>query len=302
MQVKLGGINGTLLAATALGLAVCWVAGSIMASGHNSCVTAATLPSRDIRFETLDGVSIAATFTPGQSGRSPAILLLHGVDASRQATAANAAWLASLGYATLTIDFRGHGQSSIKPRTFGLNEALDAQAAFNWLKRRQDGAPVAIIGISLGGAASLLGDTGPIPADALILQAVYPDIRRAIRNRITSRTSVGIGYLLEPLLSFQAPIRFGVWPSRLSPLKAMPRYNGPVMIIGGEQDRSTPPAETRAMFAAARGFRKLWLVPIGDHAAICDLASPAYRNQVKEFLLHAIGSPGVARANTYASS
>ena len=177
----MGAVVGGLLAATMLGLAACWVAGSIMVGGHNSRVAAATSPSQDIRLETQDGVSIAATFTPGRSGRSPAVLLLHGVGASRQATAANAAWLASLGYAALAIDFRGHGKSSIKPRTFGLSEALDAQAAFAWLKRRQDNAPVAVIGISLGGAASLLGDTGPIPADALILQAVYPDIRRAIR-------------------------------------------------------------------------------------------------------------------------
>jgi uncharacterized protein len=165
MSILIGGF----VAATMLGLAACWAAGSIMAGGQNSPVAAATSPSQDIRLETTDGVSIAATFTPGRSGRSPAVLLLHGVGASRQATAANAAWLVSLGYATLTIDFRGHGQSTIKPRTFGLSEALDARAAFTWLKQRQNNAPVAIIGISLGGAASLLGNAGPIPADALIL-------------------------------------------------------------------------------------------------------------------------------------
>jgi uncharacterized protein len=96
--------------------------------------------------------------------------------------------------------------------------------------------------------------------------------------------------LLEPLLSFQAPLRFGAWPSRLSPIEALPRYLGPVLIIGGEQDRSTPPAETRAMFAAAQGRKKLWLVPKGDHSAICDLTSPAYRAYVKEFLLQALGA------------
>jgi pimeloyl-ACP methyl ester carboxylesterase len=294
MRARTGTLIGGLLAATVLGLAACWTAGSIMAAGHNSRVAAATPPSQDIRLKTVDGVSIAATFTPGWSGRSPAVLLLHGVDASRQATAANAAWLASLGYATLAIDFRGHGQSSVKPRTFGLSEALDAQAAFAWLKQRQDNAPVAIIGISLGGAASLLGEAGPIPADALILQAVYPDIRRAIRNRIASRTSAGIGYLLEPLLSFQAPLRFGAWPSRLSPIKAVPRYRGPVLVIGGEQDRSTPPGETRAMFSAARGQKSLWLVSTGDHATICDLTSPAYRAHVRAFLVQAIGGPAPA--------
>lgn len=291
MPVRLNTFAGGLLALAVLGLAASWVAGSIMAAGHHSPVAAAITPGQDIRLVTRDGVTTAATFTPGRADRSPAVLLLHGVGASRQATAKNAAWLAGLGYATLTIDFRGHGQSDLTPRIFGINEALDAQAAFDWLKRRQGGAPVAVIGISLGGAASLLGRDGPLRADALILQAVYPDIRRAIRNRIASRTSIGISYLLEPLLSFQAPLRFGVWPSRLSPLTALRRYHGPVFVIGGEEDRSTSPTESRAMFAAVQGPKELWLMPTGDHAEICDLADAAYRNHVRTFRAGTIAHP-----------
>lgn len=282
---------GGTLAFAALGLAASWGAGSIMAAGHHSRVEAAAAPGRDIRLVTQDGVMIVGTFTPGREDRSPAVLLLHGVGASRQATAENAAWLAGLGYATLTIDFRGHGQSDLTPRTFGINEAMDAQAAFDWLKRRQGGAPVAVIGISLGGAASLLGKDGPLRADALILQAVYPDIRHAIRNRIASRTAMGIGYLLEPLLSFQAPLRFGVWPSRLSPLSALSRYRGPVLVIGGQEDRSTPLNESLAMFATAQGAKELWLVPTGDHAEICNLADAAYRDHIRRFLAKTMARP-----------
>ena len=291
MRVRTSVVTGALLAVTVLGGAASWIAGSIMAAGHHSRVAAAAPPGRDIRLVTQDGVTIAATFMPGRGDRPPSVLLLHGVGASRQATAANAAWLASLGYATLTIDFRGHGQSDLTSRTFGLREALDAQAAFDWLKRQQGGVRVAVIGISLGGAASLLGKEGPLRADALILQAVYPDIRHAIRNRIASRTSTGVGYLLEPLLSFQAPLRFGAWPSQLSPLNALRHYHGPVLVVGGEKDRSTPPDESRAMFAAVQGSRELWLVPTGDHAEICDLADAAYRNHVAAFLAKTIGLP-----------
>jgi alpha-beta hydrolase superfamily lysophospholipase len=35
------------------------------------------------------------------------------VRSNRASTAPTAAWLATLGYATLTIDFRGHGQSEM---------------------------------------------------------------------------------------------------------------------------------------------------------------------------------------------
>jgi len=277
--------------AISAGLGASWIAGSIMTQGSQTAVAAAEPPAEDLKFLTKDGITIAATFTPGYDDHSPAVLLLHGVRTSRQAMAANAAWLASLGYAALTIDFRGHGQSDIATRTFGLHEALEARVAFDWLKHRQNGAPIAVIGISLGGAASLIGDAGPLPADALILQAVYPDIRRAIRNRIASRLTNLLGYGLEPLLSFQASFRFSVWPSRLSPLNALTTYRGPVLIIGGQQDRSTPSVESREMFAAVQGHRELWLVPSGDHAEICDLADVAYRERIKAFLGKVMRAP-----------
>jgi predicted alpha/beta hydrolase len=176
--------SGAVLMVAGLGLA--WLLGTTMVRPAASVVQPAHPPARDLRMATADGVSLAATYWPGRSKRSPAILLLHGNGASRAAMAANAAWFAHQGYAALTIDFRGHGQSTMRTRSFGLDESRDAAAALAWLKREQGGARVAVIGVSLGGAASLIGRDGPIAADAFILQAVYPDMRSAIRNRIAS--------------------------------------------------------------------------------------------------------------------
>jgi fermentation-respiration switch protein FrsA (DUF1100 family) len=170
-------------------------------------------------------------------------------------------------------------------------EARDAHAAFTWLKKRQHGAPVGVIGISLGGAACLLGENGPLPADALVLQAVYLNIRRAIRNRIATLTMPWMGFLLEPLLSFQSRLRFGVWPSRLSPITALPSFRGPVLIIGGAEDRYTTPAETERIYAAAAAPRTLWLAPGLDHSEVCVVRTEAYREQLVEFFRQTIGVP-----------
>ena len=273
------------------GLSLSWIAGSFMVRGEPASVPAAEPPAQDFRIRTPEGLTLAATYWPGRHPAAPAILLLHGVKASRASTAPTAAWLHGLGYAALTVDFRGHGQSDMAPRSFGLRESADARAAFDWLKRRQKSAPVAVIGNSLGGAAALLGRRGPLPAEALILQAVYPDIRRAIRNRIADRLTAAPAYLLEPLLSLQSRPRFGVWPGELSPRKALSRYPGPVFVIGGERDRYTPPDETRALFAAAPGPKSLWLVPGKGHAAIGQLSDESYRARIAAFLHSTVGAP-----------
>lgn len=272
-----------------LGAAASWLLGSFAVRGHPSTVPASAPPARDFFLTTDDGLRIAATYRPGARPRAPAVLLLHGVDGSRTQTAANARWLSAQGYATLAIDFRGHGQSDQSARSFGFAEAADAAAAFRWLKRRQGGAPVAIVGISLGGAASLLGPDGPIRADALVLQAVYPSLRQAIYNRIASRAGALPAYALEPLLSFQSRPRFGVWPSRIAPIDALRRYRGPVLIIGGMDDSATPPDESRAMFDAAAGPKRLLLVPGKNHDAITNDDDPAYRAELLRFLRQTIG-------------
>jgi fermentation-respiration switch protein FrsA (DUF1100 family) len=158
------------------------------------------------------------------------------------------------------------------------------KAAFDWLKRQQRGSRVAVLGISLGGAAALLGEGGPIAADALVLQAVYPDIRHAIRNRIRAVAGPIPAVTLEPLLSYQSLLRFGVGPNRLSPLSALPRYSGPVLIIGGGADRYTPPAETRLMFEAARAPKRLWIIAGADHNEASGQTNNAYRERLADFL------------------
>ena len=135
-----GGVGRLIAPAAAViaaALLTVWLAGSAMIRGGGTPVPAARVPSRDIRLTSGDAGMLAAAFRPGLSDRSPGVLLLHGVGASRAATAANAAWLARLGHATLTLNFQGHGQSTTTPRGFRLpHEAGDAGAGLAWLKRR----------------------------------------------------------------------------------------------------------------------------------------------------------------------
>ena len=281
---------GLVVIAIAL-LAVSWLLGSLLVRSASSTVSAARPPARDLTIVTSDGLSLAATYWEGRKSDAPGVLLLHGNGASRMQTADNAAWLAERGYATLAIDFRGNGASPPYAHSFGFLESRDARAAFAWLKHQQHGAPVGVIGISMGGAAALLGDDGALPADAMVLQAVYSDIRHTIRNRMASMISRVPAIVFEPLLSYQSRLRFGVWPSRLSPINALARYRGPVLVIGGASDPFTPPDETTRMYDAVRGARTLWLVPGESHEGISDLRSAEYRQRVLTFLAHTLGAP-----------
>jgi uncharacterized protein len=274
-----------------LGLAACYHFGTIAA--RPAFVKVETLASNEQRFLLTadDGVKTAASFFPVARENAPGVLLFHGVTSSRSQFKNQIAWLNAAGFAALAIDFRGHGESDQVPRSFGLLESQDAKAAFDWLKAKQNGARIGAIGVSLGGAATLLGKEGALPVDALVLQAVYPDIRSAIHNRIAARAGTFIGVLAEPVLSMQSIIRYGVWPSRISPINAARTYQGRVLVIGGMQDFYTPASETRALAKAFSLTARLWLIPGLDHAAVSSLNTPMYRLQVLDFLERTLKSP-----------
>ena len=285
------GASSIVAAATVPALALVWTFGSLVARPSNHAVSPPDAPGRVVRFVTADGLRIEANHWPGVTPDQPAVLLLHGIGASRAMFDAHAAWLSGLGYAVLAPDLRGHGGSAAAPRSFGWYEAKDAAAALAFLRAAAPDRRVAIIGVSLGGAAALLAQNGANKADALVLQAVFPDIRTAIRNRIASRAGSLPAILAEPLLSHQSRLRFGVGPERISPIDALRRYRGPVLVIGGGRDRETPAADTRALHAAAAGQASLWLVAGADHPATCSLWNSAYRERVGRFLAAAIGEP-----------
>jgi uncharacterized protein len=210
-------------------------------------------------------------------------LLLHGIKSSRDQFVQEAGWLNKAGFAVLAIDFRGHGESEPRMRSFGLFEARDAHTAFTWLKAKQAGARVGVMGFSLGGAAALLGENGPVAADALILHAVYPNIRAAIRNRIAARLGTAMGTIGEPLLSFQSYYWFGVGPDQINPANALAAYQGPTLVIGGAQDNYTPPAEVTAMARKAQQLDTLWIIPNEIHGAVTSINAPEYQARVLAF-------------------
>lgn len=279
-----------------------WGAASFIARPVNHAVPPPAPPGQVVQLAASDGVGIEGSYWPGARSDSPAILLLPGINASRDMFDQNALWLNSLGYAVLAIDFRGQGGSDPVPRTFGWTETRDARAALAFLRRGNPGRKVGVIGVSMGGAAALMGDEGPLPVEAMVLQAVYPDLRTAIANRADRAGLPPLTAVVEPLLSHQAYLRYRVAPEAIAPIEGVRRYRGHLLVIGGVDDRDTTIADTRALYEAASAPRALWLVEGANHVETSSLGSGAYRQRVRNLFDHALGEPGVGRRVSPGSS
>jgi alpha-beta hydrolase superfamily lysophospholipase len=248
-------------------------------------------PARIVELMSGDGLRIAATYWPGRRPASPAVLIVHGFMASRVTVQPNAEWFAAQGYAVLTIDLRGHGGSGGAVCGFGWPESQDVHAAFAWLKHKQAGAKIAVIGISMGGAAALAGPAGPVPAEAIVLQAVFVGIQQAIDSRVFFVGGRRFADWFAPKLTAQVLPRLGVAPEGLSPLAVVRQLTCPVLVVGGGRDGFTPPDETHALYEAAQEPKALLIMPGLGHGGVSDTQDPVYRQRVLAFLLDAIGAP-----------
>jgi pyridoxine 5-phosphate synthase len=144
--VGLGRVVKEYIAALAMVLlAVCVAAPSAEAAGRP-----VTLPSPD-------GVTIAGEFYEGSSRSSPAVLLVHMLTRSRGEWGTLPDRLRDLGLTVLTIDLRGHGQSSGSAQDLPAM-SQDVRAALRWLITRPNvrADAIAVIGASLGASLALL--------------------------------------------------------------------------------------------------------------------------------------------------
>jgi uncharacterized protein len=109
-----------------------------------------------------------------------------------------------------------------------------------------------VVGCSLGGASVLLA---PQPAgfDAVVLEAVYPRISRAVENRVRIRLG-RLAPLVTPLLLMQLSPRLGITVSDLEPIRSIGQLGAPVLIVAGASDEHTTLQESQELYAAAARF------------------------------------------------
>lgn len=267
------------------------------------------LSAENVTFHSGSGSTIHAWLARGQRGDG-AVLLLHGVGSNRTSMLARAELLHDEGFTVLAPDFQAHGESTGDVVTFGARESLDAQAALNFLEKAAPGERVGVIGVSMGGAASLLGP-GPLAVNAFVLESVYPTIRQAVRDRLGTWLGPlgGIGKLFTPAVLDIVGSEIGVSESELQPISRIGEVHAPVLVIAGTKDPYTPLDEAEALYARAPEPKSFWPVEGAGHEDLFAYAGPEYARRVSAFLERylraasptAMAASGAAGASTRTS-
>ena len=252
------GILAAIVPGLALGMALLWVGQRRMIYlPYGNVPPAASLgvPSAEaVTFTTEDGVSLHGWFVPAAS--TPArftMIVFNGNAGHRGMRAPLAAALARHGVATVLFDYRGYGDNTGSPSEDGL--AQDARAARAYVTTRADvdTGRIVFFGESLGAAI------------ALRLATETPPFALVLRSPFTSMTDIGRYHY--PFL----PVRW-LLRDRYSSLERAPSVSCPTLVIAGDRDSIIPIEQSRRLYEAFTGEKRLVVIAGADHndAALFD--------------------------------
>lgn len=274
-----------VLAFVALAFVSSWMVGTkLIAPTIHTVRLPAGFPAEIVSIQG-SGHKIAGWWVDSGPG-SPVVLLLHGARDDRTSMLLRAQLLMRHGFSVLLIDLQAHGETQGEAITFGLRESADVVAARDWIRQKAPERRIGVIGCSLGGASVLLGPQ-PSGFDAVVLEAVYPRISRAVENRI--RTRLGpLAPLLTPLLLMQLQPRLHIALSDLEPIRSIGRLGSPVLVVAGSKDERTTLAESQELFDAASPPKSLWIVDGAGHQDFLSFDPRGYDAHVVEFLMETL--------------
>lgn len=201
----------------------------------------------EITLHTSDGLALQSWFVaPPGTDRGMAVLVAPGNGGNRAYRVPLARRLAAASFAVLLLDYRGYGGNPGSPHEEGL--ARDAHAAHRHLTG-QAGFPAGRLiyfGESIGGAV-LTRLAVEHPPGGLLLRSPFVDL-------------ASVGKQHYPLLPVRALLleRFPVAAS-------IGRVSAPTTVVYGSADSIVPPAQSRAVAAAAGGAVEVVTVPGADH-------------------------------------
>ncbi len=141
---------------------------------HLSPLTEGLEDFKEVRFQSRDGLSLAARFMASRNHGT--ILMAHGLGTSGQDLTVLARLLVRAGFGILLLDLRAHGNSQGDTSTYGLKEGEDVACAVEFLLGRVDvhGGKIGAYGLSLGAQAVLRGALRAEHIRALALEDLGP--------------------------------------------------------------------------------------------------------------------------------
>ena len=190
-----------------------------------------------------DKLQLEGWWMPAENPRAT-LLFVHGAGSSRVSPFFNTLRfydsLQEAGVSVFTFDQRNHGNSEYTDGylRMGVTEYRDVLAAREWLKGRTDnGTPVIICGLSMGGATSIYALATGMQADGLLLFDPMLNTRDSLERG--GWVGYGLPSLLFRPMAYLAPFFWGLPQGDSDALEVAKTLDLPIAIVQNKTDPIT---------------------------------------------------------------
>lgn len=210
------------------------------------------------------------------------MILFHGYSVSKSSLLEAAKIFRKLGYHTLLMDFRAHGDSEGFQSSIGYHEAKDVQTAYNYAKTYYK-LPISLMGSSMGAVSILkaMHDEN-LAVEKIILECPFGSLKDAVYSRFENMKIPT--FLLPEMLLFWGGIqnKMDAWGHDAA--KYASKVKVPTLVIYGAKDPKVRRYEVDKVFNALVGERVFKLIETAGHDNILEDAPKEWVAAVWGFL------------------
>jgi len=182
--------------------------------------------------------------TSTQKPAAPTVLIMHGWGVNAEVILPIARPFYDAGFNALLVDARNHGSSGKGGHSSMPTFAEDIESALDWLKQQPETGKIALIGHSVGAAATLLVASRRHDMDAVISIASFAHPEWLMRRYLQSLR------LPNPLISLVLRYVERIIGHRyddIAPMNSLCKIQCPVLLVHGQVDNTIPVADVHAI-------------------------------------------------------
>jgi len=191
----------------------------------------------------------------------------------------------------LLFDFRAHGQSAGEITSVGCHEYKDVIAAVDYLKKsiyRSENSPklpLVIIGISMGGAATLkAAEINPELCDAIIVDSTYANLNATILQSFSLKSKLPY-YPFFPIIKQMFNYVANCDMSSMNPVESVRTIQKPIFFIHSCNDTFISPVNALQLYANSVNKKSdIWIGPRCRHGFLYNEYPKLYQEKVNNFL------------------
>ncbi len=237
---------------------------------------------KTIALTTTDGTKLEAWMLTVPNAKGT-FAMFHGHGGKKSGILTEAYSFQKLGYNTLLLDFRAHGNSGGNTTTIGFKEAEDVKLAYDYLKQTGE-KNIILWGISMGAATitKAINDYAAMTPSKIILEMPFGSLPDAVEGRVKM-----MHLPAEPistLLTFWGGTEHGFWAFGFKPYMYVKKIRCPVLLQWGKNDPRVTEKETSDIFKNIPTEKKLVIYESCGHESLCAKEHEKWVINISEFL------------------